>query len=75
MSKQFTAAAVLMLQGQGRLSLDDKVGRWLPALTDAQDISLGQVLSHTAGYKGYFTIDYLIPEGKRPIDPRQIAAR
>ena len=27
-SKQFTAAAILMLQEQGKLSLDDKVARW-----------------------------------------------
>ena len=56
-SKQFTAVALLMLEGEGRLSLDDKVGRWFPELTDASGISLRQVLSHTAGYRGYFTID------------------
>ena len=74
-SKQFTAVALLMLEGEDRLSLDDKVGRWFPELTDAGGISLRQVLSHTAGYRGYFTIDYLAPEGRRPVDPHDILAR
>src|SRR4029077_20991278 len=34
-SKQFTAAAVLLLQEQGKLSLDDKVGKYVPELTRA----------------------------------------
>src|SRR5438046_2036856 len=34
-SKQFTATAVLMLAEQGKLSLDDKVGKYLPDLTRA----------------------------------------
>ena len=32
-SKQFTAAAILMLQEQGKLSLDDPVGKYIPGLT------------------------------------------
>src|SRR6478672_11036579 len=31
-SKQFTAAAILLLQEQGKLSLDDKVGKYVPDL-------------------------------------------
>ena len=38
-SKQFTAAAVLLLQEEGKLSLDDKVARWFPQLTQANEIS------------------------------------
>src|SRR6478609_4653430 len=31
-SKQFTSAALLMLQEQGKLSIDDKVGKYIPDL-------------------------------------------
>jgi D-alanyl-D-alanine carboxypeptidase len=74
-SKQFTAAAVLMLQQEGKLSLDDKVGKWLPDLTRANDITLRQVLSMTSGYQDYAPQDYMIPEWEKPISARQILDR
>jgi D-alanyl-D-alanine carboxypeptidase len=46
-SKQFTAAAILLLQEQGKLSLDDKVARFIPDLTRASEITIRQLLSHT----------------------------
>jgi CubicO group peptidase (beta-lactamase class C family) len=39
-SKQFTAAAILLLVEDGKLSLDDRVVRWLPDLTRAKDVSI-----------------------------------
>jgi CubicO group peptidase (beta-lactamase class C family) len=74
-SKQFTAAAVLMLQEQGKLSLDDKVSKWLPQLTRAGDISLRQLLSMTAGYQDFAPQDYMVPEWLKPITAQQIADR
>jgi len=50
-SKQFTAAAILLLQEQGKLSLDDKVGKFLPGLTRASEVTIRQILSHTSGYQ------------------------
>ncbi|HEY0935628.1 MAG TPA: serine hydrolase domain-containing protein, partial [Trebonia sp.] len=49
-SKQFTAAAVLLLAGQARLSLDDPVSRWLSGSPQAWEaIKIRHLLSHTAG--------------------------
>ncbi|MGH7784159.1 MAG: serine hydrolase domain-containing protein, partial [Candidatus Binatia bacterium] len=48
-SKQFTAAAMLLLQEQGKLSLDDKVGKYVPDLTRANEVTIRQLLSHTSG--------------------------
>src|SRR5262245_49662032 len=39
-SKQFTAAAVLMLAEEGKLSLDDPVSKYLPDLTDADKVQV-----------------------------------
>src|SRR5215813_5678669 len=47
-SKQFTAAAMLLLQEQGKLSLDDKVGKFIPDLTRANEVTIRQLLSHTS---------------------------
>ena len=74
-SKQFTAAAVMMLQQQGKLSLDDKVSKWLPDLTRAKDITLRQVLSMTSGYQDYAPQDYMIPDWEKPISAQQILDR
>lgn len=58
-TKQFVAAAVLLLAQEGRLSLDDKVARFLPELARARDVTIRQLLSHTAGYVDYYPLDYL----------------
>jgi CubicO group peptidase (beta-lactamase class C family) len=50
-SKQFMAGAILLLVQDGKLSLDDKVGRYLPNLTRANEITIRQLLSHTSGYR------------------------
>jgi D-alanyl-D-alanine carboxypeptidase len=71
-SKQFTAAALLMAQEQGRLSLDDPVAKYLPDLTRAGEITIRQLLSHTAGYEDYAPQDYIIPAWTRPTTPQAI---
>lgn len=49
-SKQFTAAAVLKLQDDGKLSVDDPVCRWIqPCPTAWQPLRLHHLLSHTSG--------------------------
>jgi D-alanyl-D-alanine carboxypeptidase len=59
-SKQFTAAAILLLQEQGKLSLDDAVGKYVPGLTRGDEITIRQILSHTSGYQDYWPEDYVM---------------
>jgi CubicO group peptidase (beta-lactamase class C family) len=73
-SKQFTASLILLLAQDGKLSLDDKVGRFLPKLTSANEVSIRQVLSHTAGYEDYAPEDYTTPAMTKPISPQTILA-
>jgi CubicO group peptidase (beta-lactamase class C family) len=65
-SKQFTATAVLLLAEEGKLSLDDKVAKWFPGLTRANEINLRQLLSMTSGYQDYWPQDYVFPDMQRP---------
>ncbi len=74
-SKQFTAAAVLMLQEQGKLTLDDKVSKWVPGLTRGDEVSIRQLLSHTSGYQDYAPQDYMVPDWTHPISAQQIMDR
>ena len=52
-SKQFTAAAILLLQEQGKLTLDDPVGKYVPDLTRGNEVTIRQILSHISGYQDY----------------------
>lgn len=71
-SKQFTAAAVLLLQEQGKLSLDDKVGKFIPDLTRANEVTIRQLLSHTSGYQDYWPQDYVMPMMLQPVTTAKI---
>ena len=71
-SKQFTAAAILLLQEQGRLSLDDKVSKFVPNLTRANEVTIRQLLSHTSGYQDYWPQDYVMPGMLLPTTAPQI---
>jgi D-alanyl-D-alanine carboxypeptidase len=65
-SKEFTAAAVLLLAEQGKLSLDDPVSKWFPQLRAAAAVTLRQLLTHTGGIRDYWPQDFLTPEMTRP---------
>jgi CubicO group peptidase (beta-lactamase class C family) len=71
-SKQFTAAALLLLQEQGKLSLDDKVSKFLPDLTRANEVTIRQLLSHTSGYQDYWPQDYVMPDMLKPVTSQKI---
>ena len=71
-SKQFTATAILMLAEEGKLSLDDKVSRFVPGLTRANDVTIRQLLSMTSGYQDYWPQDYVMPPMLQPITARAI---
>jgi CubicO group peptidase (beta-lactamase class C family) len=71
-SKQFTAAAVLILQEQGKLKLDDTVSKYMPGLTRGDDVSIRQILSHTSGYQDYWPEDYLMKPMEQPTNAQAI---
>jgi len=71
-SKQFTAAAILLLQEQGKLSLDDKVVKFVPDLTRANEVTIRQLLSHTSGYQDYWPQDYVMPMMLQPVTAQKI---
>lgn len=74
-SKQFIAAAILLLAERGKLSLDDPVSRFLPDLTRANQVTIRELLSHTSGYRDYWPQDYLPPFMLAPVTPGQILDR
>jgi CubicO group peptidase (beta-lactamase class C family) len=71
-SKQFTAAAILLLEEEGRLSLDDAVGKYVPGLTRGNQVTIRQILSHTSGYQDYWPEDYVMTPMLKPVTAQQI---
>ncbi|HET7695784.1 MAG TPA: serine hydrolase domain-containing protein [Vicinamibacterales bacterium] len=69
-SKQFTAAAVLLLARDGKLSLDDPVRKYVPELPDYgpdRTITIRHMLTHTSGLRDWGEVAGLAgwPRGRR----------
>ena len=72
-TKQLTAAAVLLNAEDGRLGLDDPVRRWLPGLPRSADaITVRQLLTHTSGLVDYE--DIIPPATNRPLTDAVVLA-
>ncbi|WP_299097573.1 serine hydrolase [uncultured Winogradskyella sp.] len=56
-TKQFTAVSILMLEEQGKLSLDDPITKFIPDYpTHGKTITVHHLLNHTSGIKSYTSI-------------------
>jgi CubicO group peptidase (beta-lactamase class C family) len=71
-TKQFTAACILLLQEDGKLSVRDPVAKWYPDLTKAKEITLYDLMTHAAGYTDYYPLDFVDRRMERAIDPDQL---
>ncbi len=71
LTKQFTATAILILRGEGLLSLDDPIVRYLPELPAyANNVTVQQLLQHISGlpdYEDYLRITHLVPVREREV--------
>ncbi|GAA3754991.1 serine hydrolase domain-containing protein [Terriglobus aquaticus] len=74
-SKQFTAACILLLQEQGKLRLDDPVAKWFPNFTRANEVTIHNLLTHTSGYSDYAPQDYTIPAWTKTVQPLEVVTQ
>lgn len=66
-TKQFTGAAIMLLQQRGELSVDDPIGKYLPEYpTHGHEITVYHLLNHTSGIKSYTGIPGYMDQGVRP---------
>jgi CubicO group peptidase (beta-lactamase class C family) len=57
-TKQFTAAGILLLAQDGKLSVDDKISQYLKDTPDAwANITIRHLLTHTSGIKNYTSLN------------------
>jgi CubicO group peptidase (beta-lactamase class C family) len=77
-TKQFTAAAVLRLVDQGKLSLDDPLIKFVPEFPRGSEVTVRQLLSHTSGIMSYThpkVAGQLKDAGKRDWTIKDLVAR
>src|SRR5665213_1554329 len=74
--KQFTAAAILLLEERGKLKLDDPIGKYIPDAPAAWDkVTLFHLLTHTAGIPNFTSLpDYQKEVMRRTMTPAQLIA-
>jgi CubicO group peptidase (beta-lactamase class C family) len=59
-SKQFTAASILMLAAEGKLALNDDAHKYIPELPDyGERITIDELLSHTSGLRDWGDVEAL----------------
>jgi CubicO group peptidase (beta-lactamase class C family) len=58
-TKQFTAAAIMLLQQQGKLKITDRVTEYFPEFTLGAGITLEELLTHTSGIPDYVDLNDL----------------
>ncbi len=71
-SKQFTAAAILLLVQEHKVSLDDPVSRFVPGVARGNEVTVRMLLSHTSGYQDFWPQDYVPPNMEQPTTPQHI---
>lgn len=64
-AKQFTAAALVLLQQDGKLSIDDPVRKYIPELPDyGKPLTIRHILTHTAGLRDWGSVMALTGAGR-----------
>lgn len=57
-TKQFTAAAILLLAQDGKINIDEPIGHYLKPIPDSwRDITVRHLMTHTSGIKSYTGVD------------------
>jgi CubicO group peptidase (beta-lactamase class C family) len=74
-TKQFTAACVLLLAEDGRLGVMDKVAKYYPGFMRAGDITLLDLMNHVSGYRDYYPLDFVDRPMAQPIEVDEVIRR
>lgn len=67
-TKIYTAALILRLAEEGKLSLEDRLDRYLPDFPRSGEITVRHLLQHTSGLRDFFLYLYLRPSREEMIE-------
>ena len=74
-TKQFTGVAILMLAEQGKLSLQDEIGNYIPDFpTGDKKVTILHLLTHTSGIKSHTDMEEWLPLVRKDMTPQELIA-
>lgn len=75
-TKQFTAASILLLEERGKLKVDDPISKYMPDAPAAwKDITFFHLLTHTSGVPSFTSFPDYRDQQRNPVTPEQLVAR
>ncbi len=72
MTKQFTAIAILLLEQEGKLTIQDPIAKYLPDYPNGEKITLHHLLTHTSGIKDFTKMKALKDIAQKEMSPRMM---
>ncbi|WP_188654869.1 serine hydrolase domain-containing protein [Yeosuana aromativorans] len=72
MTKQFTAIAIMMLQEQGKLNVNDAISKYIPDYPNGNNITIHHLLTHTSGIKDYTKMKSIMGIAKKDMSPEEL---
>jgi CubicO group peptidase (beta-lactamase class C family) len=73
-TKQFTASAILKLQEEGKLSVEDKLSKYFPDFPRGGEVTLRHLLTHTSGIHSYTDKPDFLGQVTKPIKAEDLLA-
>jgi CubicO group peptidase (beta-lactamase class C family) len=73
-TKQFTAAAILKLQEEGKISVNDKLSKFLPDFPRADEVTIHHLLTHTSGIHSYTAKPEFMAKVTSPVSEDELIA-
>lgn len=72
-TKQFTAVAILMLEEQGKLKIEDDITKYVPDYpTKGKKITIHHLLNHTSGIKSYTSMNNFMEVVRKNLTPKEL---
>lgn len=72
MTKQFTAVAILMLEQEGKLNVNDPISKYIKDYPNGDQITIHHLLTHTSGIKDFTKIKSLSSIAQKEMKPEEM---
>ncbi len=72
MTKQFTAVSILILESQGKLSVNDPVAKYIPDYPSGNSITIHHLLTHTSGIKDFTKMKSISDIAQKEMSPKMM---